>query len=233
MEVSSKIRVSVTAAGLRAVVVTISILGAALAGMLFDWGRPQNWNISIVLALVFGSVTFCGHLGYSLVRVLNDAPAVAVLEKLPPGSVENGTCFGGFVAMEYFALILNRTYVVFVTPDRLYAWKVRGPVTNWNPAYFLPYSKMLNDRKLRCSYEAVEKLANLRGGFVIPRSEVVSVEPVYKQKWGMGGIPHSGRIRVRLTSGRSREFILLGSVSPERIRQELLAGKSVDAPSQA
>jgi len=39
----------------------------------------------------------------------------------------------------------------------------------------------------------------------------------------MGGIPHSGRILVSLSSGKSREFILLGSVYNDGIRDKMLA----------
>ena len=179
----------------------------------------------VALPVVFGVLLFCGHLSYSFLRLYNDAPATAVLDKLS-SPVGVATKLSGFVAMEYYTLILNRTYVVFVALDGLYGWKVRGPVTNWNPLYFQRYAAILNDPKLMHNHDAIEKLANLRGGFVVPRSEIASAEIIYKAKWGMGGIPHAGRIRIRFASGSSREFILLGSVSLERIREEILSGKT-------
>jgi hypothetical protein len=68
---------------------------------------------------------------------------------------------------------------------------------------------------------SVHKLARLKGGFYIPRSEITSVEAAHKQKWGMGGIPHSGRILVRQASGGQREFILVGSVDIDQIRRSI------------
>ena len=196
-----------------------------LTEALFQRTLHFSWGMLVALPVVFGVLLFCGHLSYSFLRLYNDAPATAVLDKLS-SPVGVATKLSGFVAMEYYTLILNRTYVVFVALDGLYGWKVRGPVTNWNPLYFQRYAAILNDPKLMHNHDAIEKLANLRGGFVVPRSEIASAEIIYKAKWGMGGIPHAGRIRIRFASGSSREFILLGSVSLERIREEILSGKT-------
>jgi hypothetical protein len=38
----------------------------------------------------------------------------------------------------------------------------------------------------------------------------------------MGGVPHSGRIHVRLASGVSREFILLGDVDVDGVRDQIV-----------
>ena len=133
------------------------------------------------------------------------------------------TDLSGFVAMEYYALILNRTFVVFIAPDRLYGWRASGPVGPRAPLYFDFYAKMLDDPELMKDMAAVQELAKLKGGFVIPRPEICSVEVIPKQKPGMGGIPHSGRILIHLVSGGKREFILLGMVDAERIRQLILS----------
>jgi hypothetical protein len=92
----------------------------------------------------------------------------------------------GFVAMEYFALILNRTFVVFIAPDGLYGWKAIGTIAAGAPLYFQEYAQMLEDPKLMHDLTAIRKLARLKGGFFIPRSEIASVEIVSKQKPGMG-----------------------------------------------
>lgn len=198
------------------------------------FGKTLHFNVGTVvtLPLIFGVLSFCGHFTYSFVRLYNDAPATAVLDHLS-SPVGVATKLSGFVAMEYYALILNRTYVVFVAPDGLYGWKVRGPVATWNPLYFQRYAAVLNDPKLMHNHDAIEKLANFRGGFIIPRAEVASAEMIYKAKWGMGGVPHAGRIRLRLVSGRDREFILLGSVSLQRIQEEILSGSPHQVPPNA
>jgi hypothetical protein len=133
------------------------------------------------------------------------------------------TNVSGFVAMEYYALVLNRTFVVFVAPDGLYGWKAAGPVAAGAALYFMPYAKMLDDPNLMSDIEGIRKLANQKGGFFIARPEIRSVDNIRQQKWGMGGIPHTGRLLVRLVSGGKREFILLGKVDSERIRQSILS----------
>jgi hypothetical protein len=132
-----------------------------------------------------------------------------------------GTQIAGFVAMEYFAAILNRTFVIFIAPEGLYGWKAVGPVIGWNPLYFEPYAKMLDDPKLMQDLTAVRKLSLRRGGFFIPRSEIVSIEAIHKAKWGMGGIPHSGKILIRLVSGSQREFVALGNVELDQIKRSI------------
>jgi hypothetical protein len=134
------------------------------------------------------------------------------------------TELSGFVAMEYFALFLNRTFVVFSARDGLYGWKARGIIAAGAPPdYFREYANLLDDPKLMNDVTAVRKLANLKGGFFIPRSEISSVEIVPKQKEGMAGIHHTGRILVHFASGKKREFILLGKVDAGRIQQLILS----------
>jgi hypothetical protein len=81
---------------------------------------------------------------------------------------------------------------------------------------------MLEDKDFLRDRKAIEKLSLLRGGFFLEWSTIASVEADYRQKWGMGGIPHSGRIQVRLFSGQSRESILLGSVDKEGLRDMIV-----------
>jgi len=151
-------------------------------------------------------------------------PAVEILDQLPEVPAHDSPKFDGFVTMEYYCLMLNRTYVIFISSEGLFGWKANGPVSNADPAYFQPYVALLEDASLMHDSKAVHQLAGLPGGFFIPRSNIVSVEFVSRLKWGMGGIPHSGRIVVKLASGRSREFILLGPAQGEKVRLKLFAG---------
>jgi hypothetical protein len=124
--------------------------------------------------------------------------------------------------MEYYDLILNRTYVVFVAPEGLYGWKAEGAVTAGQPMYFAPYSEMLKDSDLMNNRRAIKKLSDLAGGFFIPRSDILSADVINRKKWGMGAIPQSGRVKIRTVSGKSREFILLGQADAAAIQQSIL-----------
>jgi hypothetical protein len=132
----------------------------------------------------------------------------------------------GFLAMEYYALILNRSFAIFVFPEGLYGCKFRGPVSASDPSYFQRYTGMLHDPWLVQSPNRLQELVKKRGNFFIPRSNILTADFVNKQKWGMGGIPHSGRIFLRLANGTSRELILLGSVEGEMIRRTILSANN-------
>ena len=90
--------------------------------------------------------------------------------------------------MEYYGLILNRTFVVFIAPEGLCGWKAEGPVGSANPAYFEPYADMPKDPELMQNREAVRKLSRLRGGFFIPRSDIVAADMVCSRS-GNGSHP--------------------------------------------
>jgi hypothetical protein len=87
--------------------------------------------------------------------------------------------------------------------------------------YFQSFSGMLEDPASMRNLEAVRQLSRLKGGFFIPRADITSADLSYKPEWGLGTIPHSGRITIRLASGGSREFILLGSVNAKAIQQSI------------
>ncbi len=127
----------------------------------------------------------------------------------------------GFVAMEFYWLILNRTYVVFVAREGLYGWKASGPVTNSDRRYFVPFQEMVEDQELMKDMPAIRNLAGLRGGFFYAASTLLSVASDSKSQWGMGGIEHSGHVKVRLSLGKTHNFILLGSVLPEDVRDRI------------
>jgi hypothetical protein len=112
---------------------------------------------------------------------------------------------------------------VFIAPEGLYGWKASGPVTNSNRTYYEPYLEMVQDPELMRDREAITKLSKLRGGFFIERKSILGVEADNRQKWGMGGIPHAGRIHIRLQPGVSREFILLGSQPLDEVRNWIVA----------
>ncbi len=198
----------------------LAILRIVLNGV-FDRQWHTDWfelfKIVGALSVVWSAVIFL----YTYVKLRASAPAEDILTQEPSFIDERVPPLSGFVAMEYYALILNRTFVVFIAPEGLYGWKAEGIVIACQPMYFRQYAEMLEDPKLVRDREAVRRLSSLKGGFFIPRSDIASADAIYEPKWGMGEIPHSGRIKIRLSSGESREFVLLGSVSPESIQQRI------------
>jgi hypothetical protein len=220
-------RKSAALAARSAVVFALATFAAILLRAVLDglFGRRWfwNWQAAIALSAILGMGCFCVLFVYWAFTFRAALPADEILMDVSPNHAAIHTELSGFVAMEYFALILNRTFVVFIAPDRVYGWKAEGPVSTANPRYFEEYAKMLDDPLLMRDVIAVGKLAELPGGFTIARPEILSVEVVHKQKWGMAAIAHSGRIVVRLTSGRTREFILLGNVDGEHIKRTILS----------
>lgn len=222
---------AITTAGRSALITFCVVFAAQLAKIfvndLFDQKWRVDWKFTLVISGLTGAVvliwTFVS--GYTSIR--RTAPADAILGRAPAVSTNPEAAMAGFVGMEYYGLILNRTYLVFAAPGGLYGWKVEGPVSNAHPQFYEPYQKMLDDPELMRDSRAIEDLAKLKGSFMIPSSEISHVVASDESKWGMGGIRHSGRIRIDMTNGKWREFILLGSVGPETIKNRIIASASV------
>lgn len=129
----------------------------------------------------------------------------------------------GFVAMEYFALILNRSYLVFITEEGLRGWRFRGVVSSLEPTFYQDAEALLDDPDLAEGSPAFEELMQQRHGFFLHYADIDSVEFVDRQKWGMGGVPHVGKLVVRIRLRRTREFILLGSAHGQVIRNTIVS----------
>lgn len=133
----------------------------------------------------------------------------------------------GFVAMEYYFLILNRSFLVFTYPEGLYGWKFSGLVSTLTPLFFKPFEDMLSDPELIPGSNEFKEIMKESGSFWFPRNEIAAADFVPGLKWGMGTVPHSGKLYVRTTAGKSREFILLGSQDGDAVRAAVLSGTSV------
>ena len=132
-----------------------------------------------------------------------------------------------FVALEYYALILNRVYLMLVGDRVLAGAYMRGPIaavpfpeTAWQPGYWL------SERQLR-RYGGIDVSGPEFPGrhwfnFQYPRTEIADVRFNPRPKWGMGTVPYSGRLHMTLRSGRQRELILLGRQDGPSIRNRLL-----------
>jgi hypothetical protein len=225
----TKLRVSAATGFRSAIVVAVSILAMTVVRVLinglFDGHWGADWRLAFELAAIFAGGWFLLVFTYTFFKLRANEPVDRILTERHHARLS--TPMSGFVGMEYYGLILNRTFVVFIAPDGLHGWKAEGAVDCSSPMFFAPYEQMLKDHDLMTNPDGVRKLGNLKGGFFIPREQIAAVEPVYKQKWGMGAIPHSGRIRVRMVSGKSREFILLGNADADTIQQSIMHGALV------
>jgi hypothetical protein len=181
-----------------------------------------DWQTAMRLAWEFAVLWFIIYFVLSLMTGGSVAGVDEILDRVESDD-KVPVALTGFVAMEYYALIMNRTFVVFVSPDGLYGWKAVGAVAGGAAGYYQPFQELLADSNLMHDLIAIKKLAALAGGFFIPKGQIRSAEAVPQQKFGMAGIPHSGRILIHFVSGGSREFIPLGSVDGASIARSILA----------
>jgi heat shock protein HtpX len=145
-----------------------------------------------------------------------------------------------FVAMEYHGLVLNRIFRIFVTEHSLAGARVRGlmsspllpPGDAWLDPDFYP-NPSLEERYRGLDPESAEFLAADRANFRYDRSAIESVEFVARPKWGMGNVPSSGRIFLRVAGGGRRELLLLGRQPGPEIRDALASPTEVAAAATA
>ena len=145
-----------------------------------------------------------------------------------------------FVAMEYYNLIMNRTFLVLILEDYLIGLKVNGLVSSeggGDPITRAVTKKMSIQDDLENPYSYVKskyfrKMENLdilgpeilsteKSNFKISREKIESVTYDKRRKWGMGHYPHDGKVYVKTKNGRKREFIILGSQSGEGIKERV------------
>jgi len=138
--------------------------------------------------------------------------------------------------MEYFYLILNRTFLVIKTKGYLIGIQgnglvsveggkdiltrqittnmaIKGDLTN-------PYSYLKN--------KYLEKITDLnlidgsiveanKTNFLIKLSDIKSANYNPSKKFGMGPYPHDGRVVIETFDNKKREFIILGNQSGKNI----------------
>ena len=142
-----------------------------------------------------------------------------------------------FIAMQYYGLILNRTFLVLITDDYLIALKVNGivsvEVNHGNPITRKitnslaikddlenPYSYAKNSFLNRLADKDIyseDILKDSSCNFRIPKSDILEVLYDKKKKWGMGSYPHDGKVFIK-TNNKKIEFIILGQQSGEKIK---------------
>lgn len=138
-----------------------------------------------------------------------------------------------FIAMQYYAGILNRSYVVQVSDSIILAGRVRGAISAGvsgryskellNNPYFYSDSSLLSIYK-RLDDQVDAELVHLdNANFIIRREEIKEITYTSKRKWGMGDVVHSGKLFLYLKNGKKIEFILLGKPDIENIVNKLNA----------
>ena len=132
-----------------------------------------------------------------------------------------------FLAMEYYAGILNRSYALMVTKNTVCGAKVLGvissPVTvsgvyKWkDPRNFIAQKTI--DKYRSIDPESPAFLNVNKDNFQIPCSSIKGIGFTSRKKMSMGGVSHSGSLFIQLENGRKREFILLGNQKGEEIER--------------
>jgi len=145
-----------------------------------------------------------------------------------------------FVAMEYYMLLLNRTYLVLLTKDCLIGivgngivsiesggdiftkkitanLAIRGDLSNPHSYLKEKYIRSIeNDNLFDGSI-----LTKNKSNFLIKRENIVSSTYDPSKKWGMGYYPHDGKVYIRTRDNKKREFIILGNQSGQKIANRI------------
>jgi hypothetical protein len=219
------IRSARNAALVAAIITICTFISAVLRGIRGRSSPPttQAWLATLAPVGILFAAVFTIYFAWNLWSVRQAQALEQILEHETPETELLKSPLYGFVAMEFYWLILNRTFLVFASSDGLLGWRAAGPVTNSDRRYFEPLQAMVEDKELMRDLPAIRKLADLPGGFYFPRSKVASIVSDDRPQWGMGGIPHSGHVLVSLTSGKTRKLILLGETIPEEARDRIVS----------
>lgn len=146
-----------------------------------------------------------------------------------------------FIAMQYYGLILNRTFLVLLTNDSLIGIKVNGLVSVESGgnivAKELSATMTVNgDLQNPHSYiksKYIDRVKDFdlldgsilkadKSNFVINRADVKNAYYDPRKKWGMGYYPHDGKVYIETFDGRKKEFIILGELSGQTIATLIL-----------
>ena len=138
-----------------------------------------------------------------------------------------------FVAMEYYYLVFNRTFLVLLTRDYLIGIQGNGLISTLsiqgnldNPsAYILSsYLDKMNDVELLDGSIIKANKVN----FMIKKADIKNVYHNPEKKYGMGPYPHDGRVIVETIDNKKREFIILGNQYGQDVVDWILANENDD-----
>jgi hypothetical protein len=231
----------------------LALLGLYASGMIFVttvgfWclknagiAGPKNLpSRPVITGLVLGGFFGTAFLRRSLTTIARyfagRGQSGGTNSQSPATSIRNaGATLPWFAAMSYYALMLNRTYKVFLADTMLCGAVVNGLVASpptgspefEDQSYWTDTVTATLYEKLDVTSETFKRLG--WNNFQIPWPDINRVDYDPRPKWGMGNVSHSGKIYLRLRSGRSRELILLGKQDGEglkRTMQKFVAGPS-------
>lgn len=134
-----------------------------------------------------------------------------------------------FLAMEYYAIIMNWTFAISATKTMISGAKAFGAVGSprsglgiykWrDPRNFI--GRKTSEKYKGINPESPDFLSISKDNFQIRTVNVIGISFSPKQKLSMGGIPHSGSITLSLKEQKPREFILLGDQDGKEIESKL------------
>ena len=144
-----------------------------------------------------------------------------------------------FVAMEYYAAIMNRTFLVLLTEKDIIGIVVRGVTASNDRGDSLtrlitdtlsPDGDLTNpltyiDENYRQQYNEVDlidgDLSKInKANFRLAMSDISGISYDPSKKWGMGPYPHDGKVYIAIDRSE-REFIILGNQSGEKIAESV------------
>ena len=136
-----------------------------------------------------------------------------------------------FLAMEYYNLILNRTFSIFVTKQMICGAKVIGVAAAPTRSYS-NYALMWRDPRNFISQDTIHQYEGIgpespeflsvnKANFQIKCSDVTEIKFVEKKNASMGAIPHTGSLYIKTTDGKKRDFIILADQDGEDIQNRI------------
>ena len=141
--------------------------------------------------------------------------------------------------MEYYAVMMNRTYLVLLTAESLIGIVVHGVIASNDRGDLL--TRLITDKlspdgdlanpmtyvaeKYRKRYNDVDlvngDLSRVhKANFRVALSELTNVSYDASKKWGMGPYPHDGKVYI-MAGKLKREFIILGDQSGNGIAESI------------
>lgn len=146
-----------------------------------------------------------------------------------------------FVAMEYYMLLLNRTYLILLLNDKLIGLlgngiisvEAKGDILTKKIANSLSVKGDLRNPHSYLKEKYIRNIENVNlldgsilrkstANFIIERKNITDAWYDPSKKWGMGYYPHDGKVYIKTKPSKTREFIILGSQSGEKIASRIL-----------
>lgn len=128
----------------------------------------------------------------------------------------------GVITLEYYGLIWNRRTIAAIAGSHLILFVAGGVVLSGPGSSLLTSPGMYVDPRRTRAYAGIDVgsdemlRVHRRNRRIALTDENLDVRLDPRPKWGMGGVPHSGRLIVT-TARETRELILLGRYDGEEV----------------